>query len=95
MEKVPIIIIGGIPGVGKTSISGYLARQLNINIVLSGDYIREIIRPFFPEDHVINFSVYETWKKYGENNEENVINGFLNQGEIINKATNAPANVRC
>ena len=31
------LLIGGIPGVGKTSISGYIARQLNINIVMSGD----------------------------------------------------------
>jgi mevalonate-3-phosphate-5-kinase len=87
MNRVPIILIGGIPGVGKTSISGYIARQLNINIVMSGDYIREIIRPFVPDDDVLQYSVYDSWKKYGENTEVNVTRGFLNQGKLINRAT--------
>ena len=89
MNKVPIILIGGIPGVGKTSISGYIARQMNINIVMSGDYIREIIRPFVPEDDILQYSVYDSWKKYGENTELNVTKGFLNQGKLINRATSA------
>ena len=89
MNKVPIILIGGIPGVGKTSISGYIARQMNINIVMSGDYIREIIRPFVPEDDILQYSVYDSWKKYGENTELNVAKGFLNQGKLINRATSS------
>jgi mevalonate-3-phosphate-5-kinase len=89
MHKAPIVLIGGIPGVGKTSISGYIAKSIGINIMLSGDYIREILRPFFPKDHVINCSVYDSWKNFGSNNEENLIRGFKEQGDIINKATMA------
>lgn len=87
MNKAPVILIGGIPGVGKTSISGYIAKKMDINIVMSGDYIREIIRSFTPEEDILQYSVYDSWKKYGENSEENLIKGFLDQGRLINRAT--------
>ncbi|MGP6206501.1 AAA family ATPase [Cuniculiplasma sp. SKW3] len=86
-DKVPIILIGGVPGVGKTSISGYIARNLGINLVLSGDYIREAIRSFVDEGSILNTSVYNSWKFFGENSEENVIKGFYSQGEMVNRAT--------
>lgn len=86
-NKVPIILIGGVPGVGKTSISGYIARNLGINIVLSGDYIREAVRGFVDDGNILNTSVYDSWKFFGENSEENVIRGFYAQGEMVNRAT--------
>ncbi|WP_162509717.1 AAA family ATPase [Thermogymnomonas acidicola] len=43
--KAPVVLIGGIPGVGKTSMAGAVARMLDIDIVLSGDYLREMVRP--------------------------------------------------
>ena len=87
MSKSYVLLIGGVPGVGKTSISGYIARELGINIVLSGDYIRESLRPFFPKDDVINLSVYDSWKLSGENTDENLIRGFIEQGKKVNLAT--------
>ncbi|MCL4345433.1 MAG: AAA family ATPase [Candidatus Thermoplasmatota archaeon] len=86
-DNVPIILIGGVPGVGKTSISGYIARSLGINLVFSGDYIREVIRGFVDQGNILNTSVYDSWKFFGENSEENVIRGFNSQGEMVNKAT--------
>ncbi len=85
--SVPIVMIGGIPGVGKTSISGSVARETGINITLSGDYIREAIRPFVPSESILNTSVYEAWRFFGEENERNILNGFLEQGKIVNRAT--------
>ena len=87
MSKSYVLLIGGVPGVGKTSISGHIARELGINIVLSGDYIRESLRPFFPKDDVINLSVYDSWKLFGENTDENLIKGFIEQGKKVNLAT--------
>ncbi len=87
---IPVIIIGGIPGVGKTSISGYLAREFNINIILSGDYLREFLRPY--NDSILNKSVYEAYKFYGEKTEKNIINGYLDQTKIIYKGINAILN---
>lgn len=86
-EEVPIILVGGVPGVGKTSISGAIARAIGINIVMSGDYIREAIRPFLPQDSVLQHSVYEAWKSTGDLTEESIIRGFLDQGSIVNRST--------
>ncbi|MCW6168274.1 MAG: AAA family ATPase [Thermoplasmatales archaeon] len=84
-----VIFIGGIPGVGKTSISGYLAKALNIDIVLSGDYLREFMRPFFPDDSVIQNSVYDAWKQFGTDSRENIEKGFIEQAKLINKGFNS------
>lgn len=90
-RKPVIILIGGIPGVGKSSISGYLARNLGVDIVLSGDYLREFARPLLSEEdgETIGVSVYEAWKLFGEENRENIARGFIAQGEILNKGLNA------
>ncbi|MGP6220677.1 AAA family ATPase [Caldiplasma sukawensis] len=85
--KFKIILIGGIPGVGKTSLSGELARRYGFNIMMSGDYIRESIREFVTKE-IISLSVYEAWKVYGEKNAENIVRGFVSQGELVNRATN-------
>lgn len=86
MKRNQVILIGGIPGVGKTSISGFLARELDINLVMSGDYLREFIRPFCKElsMEIMGMSVYDAWQRFGEKNEENIIKGFLEQGKIMN-----------
>lgn len=90
-RKPAIILIGGIPGVGKSSISGYIAHNLNVDVVLSGDYLREFARPLLSENEkeVIGVSVYEAWKLFGEENRENITKGFLKQGEILNRGLNA------
>ncbi len=87
---IPVIIIGGIPGVGKTSISGYIAGEFNINIILSGDYLREFLRPY--NTNILNKSVYEAYRLYGEKNEKNIINGYLDQTRIMYKGINAILN---
>ena len=89
-RKARVIFLGGIPGVGKSSISGYVASHLGIDIVLSGDYLREFVRPILNgEADILNVSVYEAWKEFGEFSEENVLKGFLAQGEIMNRGIEA------
>lgn len=90
-RKPAIILVGGIPGVGKSSISGHLARNLGVDIVLSGDYLREFARPLLtPKDsEIIGTSVYEAWKLFGVENRDNITKGFLAQGKILNRGLNA------
>lgn len=84
MKKAKIILIGGVPGVGKTSISGYIAAKLGINIVLSGDYLREFLRAYpFNEAKTLNYSVYDSWKEFGTKTDENIIKGYLEQGKTL------------
>ncbi|QRF76507.1 2-phosphoglycerate kinase [Thermoplasmatales archaeon] len=91
MNQPTIVLIGGIPGVGKTSMAGEIAKALDIDIVLSGDYLREFIRPFgdYGKFAVMGTSVYDAWKYFGEKNRENVISGFLAQSEVMNTGLNA------
>ena len=84
MKKSKIILIGGVPGVGKTSISGYIASKLGINIVLSGDYLREFLRAYsFEDNDSMKYSVYDSWKDFGPMNEDNIIKGYLKQGNLL------------
>lgn len=78
-----IMFIGGVPGVGKTSISGYIARNTDIDIVLSSDYLREFLRPFAPQESHLETSVYDAWKFYGDMSDDNIIRGYLDQARPI------------
>lgn len=91
MNQPKIVLIGGIPGVGKTSIAGEIAKALDIDIVLSGDYLREFIRPFgdYAKFSVMSRSVYDAWTSFGERNRENIVSGFLAQSEIMNAGISA------
>ena len=90
-RKPVIVLIGGIPGVGKSSISGYLARNLGVDIVLSGDYLREFLRPLTSGENseILGVSVYEAWRIFGNENEETITQGFISQGKVLNKGLNA------
>ncbi len=88
-KKARIILIGGIPGVGKTSISGYIARKLGIDIVLSADYLREFLRPVCGQVDILKKSVYEAWQFFGQETRETIRRGFIEQGRIMNSGTDA------
>ncbi len=85
-----IIVVGGIPGVGKTSISGHLLRKFDIDIMLSTDYVREFVRGTgMDREGVLNTSVYDAWQRFGEKTPENILRGYKEQGAILSKGTNA------
>ncbi len=77
-----VYVIGGVPGVGKTSMAGRLAARVHADIVLSGDYLREFLRPY-DSDGIITMSVYDAWKMFGEKSQENIIKGYLRQSEYM------------
>lgn len=77
-----LYVIGGVPGVGKTSMAGRLASRIHADIVLSGDYLREFLRPY-DTNGIIATSVYNAWKMFGEKSEENIIRGYVKQSEYI------------
>ena len=93
MGRERIVFLGGVPGVGKTSIAGLIARKFGIDIVLSGDYMREFVRPLAPSGYdkgeILSNSVYDSWKNFGEKNEANIIRGFESQSSLMCKGLSA------
>ena len=92
MEKHAVIVVGGIPSVGKTSISGFIARRFSIDMMLSTDYLREFLRSAVSGDKkydFLNISVYDAWKEFGDMTPENIVKGYLHQGELISRGMNS------
>ena len=92
MPENVIIFIGGVPCVGKTSIAGFIARELDIDMVISGDYLREFIRPIITAEKkydVLFTSVYDAWKHFGKMTDENIIKGYRAQSQFMSKGINS------
>lgn len=92
-KRSTIVLIGGVPGMGKTSICADLAKEFGIGIVLNGDYLREFARSLLASDpeasRILKTSVYEAWKLFGDRTENNAVKGYVMQGAILNNGVNA------
>lgn len=76
------------PCIGKTSMAREIATAFGLGDVMGGDAYRSVLREFVSEkDNPAFFlSIYETWKLFGEKNEENMEKGYKAQAEIANRA---------
>ncbi|HUU77714.1 MAG TPA: AAA family ATPase [candidate division Zixibacteria bacterium] len=89
-QKLPLILlIAGMPGVGKTALAKELSVAFNIGITIGGDALRSSLRTVLPKENneVFFTSVYDSWKVFGEQTKKNLIAGFLAQSEIMNSVT--------
>ncbi len=87
--KNPILpIIAALPCVGKTTISREVATSFGIGIVMGGDAFRAALREFISQEKHPEFfsSVYQSWKFFGEETEENILKGFEFQAKLVNQA---------
>ena len=92
MPQPLIVFIGGVPGMGKTSYAAHIAKEFGIGIVMSGDYLREFLKTGVQEGSdrdILRYSVYDAWQAFGEKTDENIIKGYLKQGEIVNRGMDA------
>jgi 2-phosphoglycerate kinase len=87
-----IILVGGITGTGKSTLTSELAYQLNIVRTQSTDMMREIVRCYLPASDIptLSYSSFEAWKGLSKEaasaskcKEEEVIRGFLSQYKIV------------
>ncbi len=86
--KPLILLIGGVTGSGKSTISSELAYRLGIAGMQSTDIMREIIRSYLPSQVVptLMYSSFEAWRglpsprnSQKEQLENPVVTGFLSQ----------------
>jgi 2-phosphoglycerate kinase len=87
-----IVLVGGITGTGKSTLTTELAYQLNIVRTQSTDMMREIVRCYLPEKKIptLSYSSFEAWRGLAKNgkatsdvDDSDVISGFLSQFEVV------------
>ncbi len=96
-----IVLVGGITGTGKSTLTTELAYQLNIVRTQSTDMMREIVRCYFPPDEIptLAYSSFEACRglvdreqSAGDFDDEDIIRGFLSQLEIVRRGLEATIN---
>ncbi len=87
-----IVLVGGITGTGKSTLTTELAYQLNIVRTQSTDMMREIVRCYLPAKKIptLTYSSFEAWRGLSKNgasaakaDQEEVIRGFLSQFKLV------------
>lgn len=93
-----IVLVGGITGTGKSTLTSELAYRLNIIRTQSTDMMREIVRCYLPPAEIptLSYSSFEAWKGLSdaaqtatECRDAEVIRGFLSQCEIVKQGLEA------
>lgn len=87
-----IVLVGGITGTGKSTLTTGLAYQLDIVRTQSTDMMREIVRCYLPPTEIptLSYSSFEAWRGLKEDNDSalesnhtEVIRGFLSQFKVV------------
>lgn len=93
-----ILLIGGAPGSGKSTVAAELAYRLNIARIQSTDMMREIIRSYITPEvaPTLLYSSFEAWRglpalrhEHAMAKETRIIEGFLSQVAMMRPALKA------
>ena len=87
LDRPLVVMLGGVTGVGKSTIATLLANRLGITRVVATDQVRQVVRAFFSRDfmpavHHSSFNVAHQ-SSNEEGNGQNTVEGFLRQVEDI------------
>ena len=101
-SNIPLIVlVGGITGTGKSTLTTELAYQLNIVRTQSTDMMREIVRCYLPPKNspALSYSSFEAWRGLVKNGDsvpkaeqKEVYRGFLSQFELVKHGLQATIN---
>jgi 2-phosphoglycerate kinase len=87
LERPLVVLIGGVSGVGKSTVATQLAGRLGITRVMATDQLRQVVRAFFSEDfmpavHHSSFDVATALRAYADD-ASGTVAGFLRQAHDI------------
>jgi 2-phosphoglycerate kinase len=87
LDRPLLVLIGGVTGVGKSTVATQLAGRLGITRVIATDQLRQVVRAFFSHDfmpsvHHSSFNVATALRTYGDD-ESGTVAGFLRQAHDL------------
>jgi 2-phosphoglycerate kinase len=87
LDRPLVVLLGGVTGVGKSTVATQLANRLGITRVIATDQVRQVVRAFFshefmPAVHHSSFDVAHAVSDGGDDGNA-TIRGFLRQVEDI------------
>jgi 2-phosphoglycerate kinase len=87
LDQPLVVMIGGVTGVGKSTVATQLAGRLGITRVIATDQLRQVVRAFFSHDfmpsvHHSSFNVAAALSAYGDD-ESGTVAGFLRQAHDL------------
>jgi len=87
LDRPLVVLIGGVTGVGKSTVATQLAGRLGITRVIATDQLRQVVRAFFSHDfmpavHHSSFDVASALRTYGAD-ESGTVAGFLRQAHDL------------
>ena len=87
LEQPLLVLIGGVTGVGKSTVATQLAGRLGITRVIATDQLRQVVRAFFSQDfmpsvHHSSFDVASALRTYGDD-ASGTVAGFLRQAHDL------------
>jgi 2-phosphoglycerate kinase len=93
LDRPLVVMIGGVTGVGKSTVATQLANRLGITRVVATDQVRQVVRAFFshefmPAVHHSSFDVAGALPALA-GDEAATVAGFLRQVEDISPGINA------
>jgi hypothetical protein len=90
LRKPYVILIGSASGIGKSTVSAELAKELNIKHLVESDFIRAVVRgiignDYAPSLHESSYNAYKTLRDSSnyENYEELVASGFEEHASFV------------
>jgi 2-phosphoglycerate kinase len=87
LDRPLLVMIGGVTGVGKSTIATQLAGRLGITRVIATDQLRQVVRAFFSHDFMpaVHHSSFDVAKALSAlpDDESGTIAGFLRQAHDI------------
>jgi 2-phosphoglycerate kinase len=87
LDRPLLVLIGGVTGVGKSTVATQLASRLGITRVIATDQLRQVVRAFFSYDfmpavHHSSFNVAAKLRAYADD-ESGTVAGFLRQAHDL------------